>query len=152
MQLAHDEPVRPDGLAGDALEIVAEVDAGRAEEIALKVLGSPEGDEETVVLFDAREDRVSLDRGRAGVKREHCGQAVYDSLKLGEKETLRLHVFVDRTIVEVFANGRACVFGRIPPPREDSVNVSLVARGGQATLVRLDAWKKDVIATVDARD
>jgi len=152
VKLAHDKPFRPDELAGDALEIVAEIDVGRAEEIALKVLGSPEGDEETVVLFDAREGRVSLDRGRASVNREACGQAVHDSLKLGEKESLRLHVFVDRTIVEVFANRRACVFGRIPPPRQDSVSVSLVARGGEATLIRLDAWKKDFIATVDARD
>ena len=95
---------------------------------------------------------MSLDRGRASVKRDHCGQVVHDSLTLGEKEALRLHVFVDRTIVEVFANRRACVFGRIPRPREDSVNVSLVARGGQATLVRLDAWKKDFIPTIDARD
>ena len=152
VKLAHDEPFRPDGLAGDALAIVAEIDVGRADEVALKVLASPEGDEETVVLFDARRGRVSLDRSCASVKRDHCGQAVHDWLTLGDKEMLRLHVFVDRTIVEVFANGRACVFGRVPPPREDSVNVSLVARGGDAQLLSLRAWTKPPVPVRDARE
>lgn len=152
VKLTHDEPFRPDGLAGDALEIVAEVDVGRAEEVRLKVLACADGEEETAVVFSARDGRLSLVRSRSSLSREACGKTVDDTLRLGDKEPLRLHVFVDRTIVEVFANGRGCVFGRIAPSREDSTGVFLLSRGGEATLVRLDAWKKGSIPITEARD
>ena len=49
--------------------------------------------------------------------------------------------FVDRSIVEVFVNGRQCAAVRVYPGREDSVGVSLRAVGKAATLKSLDAWQ-----------
>jgi beta-fructofuranosidase len=43
-------------------------------------------------------------------------------------------------MLEVFANGRQCVTQRIYPTREDSLGVSLFARGGSALVRSLDAW------------
>ena len=60
---------------------------------------------------------------------------------LDGKETLKLHVFLDRSVVEVFVNGRQCVAVRVYPGREDSVGVSLRAQGTDATLKSLDAWQ-----------
>jgi beta-fructofuranosidase len=54
---------------------------------------------------------------------------------------LRLRVFVDRTIVEVFANGRLCLTRRMYPTREDSLGVSVFAAGGTAWLASLQAWQ-----------
>jgi beta-fructofuranosidase len=54
-------------------------------------------------------------------------------------------VFVDRSIVEVFANGRQCLTVRAYPEREDSRGVSAFARGGQAQLVSLRAWQMESI-------
>jgi beta-fructofuranosidase len=48
---------------------------------------------------------------------------------------------VDRSVVEVFCNGRQCVAMRVYPEREDSVGVSLYARGRDAVLRSLDAWQ-----------
>ena len=56
-------------------------------------------------------------------------------------EPLRLRVFIDRSVVEVFANGRQCVAVRVYPGREDSAGVSLRAQGSGAKLVSLDAWQ-----------
>ena len=41
--------------------------------------------------------------------------------KLREGEPLRLRVFIDKSVVEVFANGRQCLALRVYPGREDSV-------------------------------
>ena len=60
---------------------------------------------------------------------------------LEDGEPLRLRVFVDRSIVEVFANDRLCIAARVYPGREDSVGVSLRAQGSDATLNSLDAWQ-----------
>ena len=48
---------------------------------------------------------------------------------------------LDRSLLEVYANGRQCVTQRIYPTRDDAVQVRLLARGGAATVRRLDAWE-----------
>ncbi len=60
---------------------------------------------------------------------------------LGKDETLRLRVFVDKSVVEVFANGRQCVAARVYPGRADSLGLSLRAQGADAMLNSLDVWQ-----------
>ena len=43
--------------------------------------------------------------------------------ELGEGETLRLHIFLYRSVLEVFANGRQCLTQRIYPTRADSLGL-----------------------------
>ena len=62
-------------------------------------------------------------------------------LALGEGEPLQLRVFVDRSVVEVFANGRQCLAVRVYPEREDSVGVSLRSQGGPSVVGSLRAWR-----------
>ena len=56
-------------------------------------------------------------------------------------ELLQLRIFLDRSVVEVFANGKQCVAARVYPGREDSIGVSLRAQGKGAELRSLDAWQ-----------
>lgn len=63
------------------------------------------------------------------------------SLFVAENEPLKLRVFIDRSIVEVFANGRQCVAVRVYPGRADSVGVSLRSQGRETVLNALDAWQ-----------
>ena len=60
---------------------------------------------------------------------------------MGQKETLKLRVFVDRSVVEFFVNSRQCIAIRVYPGREDSIGVSLRSQGQKATLKSLDAWQ-----------
>jgi beta-fructofuranosidase len=52
-------------------------------------------------------------------------------------------VFVDKSVVEVFANGRQAVMRRIYPSREDSLGVALFSEGGPARVTTLEAWDMD---------
>ena len=52
----------------------------------------------------------------------------------------QLRVFVDKSVVEVFANGRQAVMRRIYPSRKDSVGVALFSMGGAASVPTLEAW------------
>ncbi len=60
---------------------------------------------------------------------------------LDKKEPLKLRVFIDRSIVEVFVNGKQCLGVRVYPGREDSVGVSLRSQGKASKLTSLDAWQ-----------
>jgi beta-fructofuranosidase len=54
---------------------------------------------------------------------------------------LTLRVFVDKSVVEVFVNGKQCVAVRVYPERADSVRVSLRAQGRDVGLLTLDFWQ-----------
>ena len=56
-------------------------------------------------------------------------------------EPLKLRIFIDRSLVEVFANGRQYLAMRVYPGRKDSLGVSLRAQGQDAVLNSLDAWQ-----------
>lgn len=56
-------------------------------------------------------------------------------------ETVKLRVFIDKSVVEVFINGKQCVATRVYPGRDDSIGVSIAAKGGDAQLKALDAWQ-----------
>ena len=50
-------------------------------------------------------------------------------------------MFVDKSVVEVFANGgRQAVMRRIYPSRPDSVGVVLFSNGGPASVSAIQAW------------
>lgn len=61
-------------------------------------------------------------------------------LVMESTEDLRLKVFVDKSIVEVFVNDKQCVCQRAYPIREDSEGITLRSRGGEAVIEKIDFW------------
>ena len=48
---------------------------------------------------------------------------------------------MDRSVVEVFVNGLHYLAIRVYPGRDDSTGISVLARGQDALLKKLDAWQ-----------
>ncbi len=85
---------------------------------------------------------VSIDSSRSTLAGDvMCRPPETAQVEMGPDEPLKLHVFIDRSIVEVFINGRQCVTARVYPDRSDSIGVSLRAQGKDAKLRSLDAWQ-----------
>ncbi len=127
-------------IEGQALELMAEFEAGEAGVFGLKVRTGH--DEETIVGYDVAAEHVFVDRGRSGKVDFHPDFAARHAGPLpAENGRVRLHVFVDWSSVEVFAgNGRTVITDRIFPDPE-SRGVALFAEGGTARLVSLDVWQ-----------
>ena len=137
---AGDTPLGGDGIEGLAVEIVAEFDPGDAEAFGLKVRQGK--GEETVIGVDRRNASVYVDRTRSGAVgfSPHFPGRHAASLTVGDRP-VRLHILVDATSVEVFAdNGRVVLTDQIFPAPE-SRGISLFATGGAARLRALDAWE-----------
>lgn len=156
-----------DGIEGSAIEIVAEIETNDAPLVELNVLRAPGREEFTRIAFFRERGMRNWER-YTGWQRDKlaaatdsliCLDTSYSSalpdvrsrapetapVFLEQDEPLRLRVFVDRSVVEVFVNGRQCVAARVYPGREDSVGVSLRAQGQDARLVSLDAWQMEDI-------
>ena len=157
VDLAADSEVPVEGVGGDCLELAVEIDPLEAKEVGLKVLRSPGGEEETAVSWDAEAAVLRVDVSRSSLDREvrytryrrlqpHLTEseqyvtAQEGPFELQPGELLTLRIFLDRSILEVFANSRQCVTQRIYPTRPDSTGVSLFARGGDARVRSLQAW------------
>ncbi len=138
--LAADAEVPVAGVHGDCLEIVAEIAPGGASVAGLTVRRSPDGAEETAIVYDCRSGRLTLDCERSSLSVAVDRPVHGAALPLAPGEPLRLHLFLDRSVVEVFANGRARITDRIYPTRADSRGVRAFARGGRATLTAFNAW------------
>ena len=138
-------PGRPLALApvqGDCLEMVAEINPGSAREIGLQLRRSPGGEEETVVRYDRGEAVLGVDTTRSSLEPDTGRTVSAAPLDLKPGERLRLHLFLDRSTLEVFANRRACASDRLYPTREDSLGAGLFALGGRARLESLRVWRR----------
>ncbi|GAC1538074.1 MAG: glycoside hydrolase family 32 protein [Herpetosiphon sp.] len=130
--------------AGDVMELLLEWQLGAASCVELAVRCSPAGEEQTVVVYDRQLRRLTVDRSRASLDPGTTRDVVGASLELADGEALRLHVFLDRSILEIFANETVTLTPRIYPTRPDSLGLRLAAFGGTATVSRLEMWKLSI--------
>ncbi|MGD0225319.1 MAG: glycoside hydrolase family 32 protein [Terriglobia bacterium] len=133
-------------LQGTSLEIQLAMDLTDAKVGGISVCRSPNAEEETTISYDAAAQKVVLATGQSSLSRDSGGATYQGSLRLGTGELLRLTVFLDGSIVEVFANSRRCLTGRIYPTRNDSLGVGIFAREGRARVKSLDAYELDAIS------
>ena len=156
MALPANQDIVFDGVRGTAMEIVAEIDPKAAPMAEMDVFRSPDGEERTRIMFFKERGYAHRDRGRHDVRDSwitidsSCSSVLPDvrsrapetaPVFVGKDEPLKLRVFVDKSVVEVFVNGKQCVAMRVYPGREDSVGVSLRSQGQDAQLKSLDAWQ-----------
>ena len=170
-ELPANEEIVLESISGNAMELALELNPGDAPLVELNVLRSPNKEEYTRIAFfkhrgnryrqrlsktlamnastaammelpQRYESLISIDTSYSSTLPEALSRAPETApVYLEDDEPLQLRVFIDRSVVEVFVNGKQCVAVRVYPGREDSLGVSLRAHGRAATLNRLDAWQ-----------
>lgn len=132
------------GLPGDDCEIQLTFDPENAPRFVLSVLASDDGSEKTVIHYDAETGHLVLDGSQGGTA--SSGMITPHALverapfRLRPGETLTLRVYVDRSVIEVFANDRQAICRR-SYPRKEGRNIRLGAKGESAVCARLDMWE-----------
>jgi fructan beta-fructosidase len=125
---------------GDLLEIEAEFRGGTARDFGLSVRAGQ--DQRTKAGYDVRRAEVYIDRRSSGNVSFHPafpGRHAAPLLADGGK--IRLHLLVDRSSVELFANGGERVLTELIFPDPESHAVHFYESGGKATLLSLRIWK-----------
>lgn len=121
-------------LRGDSLEILAEFPRGKAA--GLHVRMSPDRREQTTIAFDPAGGALTIDRRHASLNANTDRDIRNVPLDLPASEPLRLHVFLDRSLIEIYVNDRVCASTRVYPTRPDAVDVEVI--GSPAAF---DAWE-----------
>ena len=126
---------------GSALEILAEFQINsRTDSFGLRVrVGTGE---QTAVGYNPKEQTVFIDRTLSGTVDFHESFARLHSAELHPiNDTVRLHIFVDSSSVEVFANDGLITFSENIFPAEGSQGLELFAEGGNIILHSLDIYQ-----------
>jgi beta-fructofuranosidase len=117
-------------IRGDALEIVMEIEPGSANAIVLELRRTADGGEKTEVTFDIANGKLT------------CGDRGGAFALLADEHVLKLHVFLDRSVIEVYANGRAALTARcLPKDPAPALGVGLSVRGGNAKVRSLHVYE-----------
>jgi sucrose-6-phosphate hydrolase SacC (GH32 family) len=153
LRVTPGKPVRLDDVRGDSLELDLTIRPFGAARFGLKVRCSPDGEEETVIWCDPAAGVLRIDVAKSSLDPDVSYRtfimkpgenppvtAQEAPFNLASSEPLHLRVFLDRSILEVFANRRQCLTQRIYPTRADSLEVLLVSQGGVIEVEALEAW------------
>ena len=135
------ETFHPLDVHGDSLEIKVTFRLGAASRVGLALRRSPDGAEETRILYNDIIREVSIERQQSSLEADTQRDTHTALLAITAGEALTMHVFLDRSIVEVFVNERLCLTTRIYPTRADSLGVGLLAEGGTALIEKVDCWE-----------
>jgi sucrose-6-phosphate hydrolase SacC (GH32 family) len=116
------------------LEIIAEFDrpACTAKRFGLNLRTSADEKQKTVAYFDV----ASGEMGTTGLIHNggHSGPAC-----VAAGEPVRMHILLDRSVMEFFINGRAVTERMFPDA--SSLGVDVFAEGGEVKLRSIDLWE-----------
>ena len=115
---------------GKALEIVAELAPREAASCGLRVRCRDDGSGGLAIRYTPG----TLDVAGTSVP-----------LQLAAGDTLRLHLFLDHSVMELFVQDGSASVTRVNYPPEQDVAVALFADGGTAAAISLDAWEMAAI-------
>jgi beta-fructofuranosidase len=118
----------PLGVRSNTCEIIAEIEVGDAKVVGLDLRASADFTSKNRIGYDVENGRLHVDGHSAAL------ELLYD------EEVLRLHVFVDRSVLEVFVNRRECATLKRLNNMEDR-SMRLFSEGGTARIRSVDVWE-----------
>ncbi len=112
----------------NTFELVAEIEVGNAKIVGLDVRATDDDSSKNRIAFDVANAKLHVDGNHA------------DFELLEDEDVLRLHVFVDRSVLEAFVNRRECATLQ---PFQDINNkaMRLFSDGGTAHIRSVDVWE-----------
>lgn len=145
----QNSPILLHQVSGDCVEILATIDMGNAHHAGVRVRSTADGSEQTLIGFDRESSSLFCDTTNSSTDPELTpgeGFRAYrgvqkGTLDLAKGELLRLRIFVDASVLETFANGKASLSDRVYPVNPSSLGIGLFAKGGTALLKSMEIWQ-----------
>ena len=120
-------------------ELEITIQPGKAVRYGVKVCISDDGREETVIYYDNSDRKLKFDTRKSGLS---FGRKIIEEapLELKQDEPLVLKIYIDRSIVEVFANDKQAI-ARMVYPTLGGKGVKLFSEGGDIEVKTIKAWE-----------
>ncbi|MDD3225266.1 MAG: sucrose-6-phosphate hydrolase [Clostridium sp.] len=128
------EEVTLSKIHGDSYEMICDFTNIDAQQFGLKLRSSKLNDESTLLYYDVSSKKVILDRDKSGV----CKTGVRRR-KVEIDKKLKLHIFMDKSSIEVFINDGEETFTSRIYPRKENQDIIIFSKQGSISL-NIDFW------------
>lgn len=126
--------------AGEHYELEATIAVGSARKVGIRLLKSI--GEESVLTYDAATQTLSFDRTKSGNVTFSDRFPSVESVRVPLQNGLfKLHLLVDASVVEIFANDGQQVMTDLVFPTKHEGRIELFSEGGTATVNSLSVWE-----------
>ncbi len=140
LSVSSDSPNSLGGVTGDRLEISLRVTTGSCDSLGIQFRRSSDGEQFTQLAYDFNSGNLRLTRDQSTDTAEVTLDPCEFALKLGDDEQLNLTIYLDNSVIEIYANDRLSMTSRIYPSRDDAQGLRLYTQGGTAT-ARVSVWR-----------
>ncbi|MGZ3922529.1 MAG: GH32 C-terminal domain-containing protein [Flavisolibacter sp.] len=136
---------------GDMLEIILDLES-TADKYGIKIRQSPDNQEETILLYDAVNKKLKADLSKTSLRTSGF-RGPRDPLSGTDKradliqhfdlkgESLKLHIFIDKALVQAYANDLKTITTWAYPTLETSKGLQIWADGGDAKVKSMQVWE-----------
>jgi beta-fructofuranosidase len=109
----------------------------KGDDFSLNVYKSPDGRECTRLHYDHEKRELTLEKGLSSLDGNPSKDFQRAKLSVIDKNSkkLDLRIFLDHSIIEIFANNETVITGRVYPVLEDSSGVSLSGRAAEVMII-----------------
>ena len=149
------QPLTLKNTQGSSLELNIVIDPGKARQFGIKVFCSADGREQTPIVVDLDKKTLQIDMRKSSLDFDSIQYKEFVVMKDNEKrietldapfelkkgEMLNLRVFLDKSMVEVFANGRQCMTQVVYPTLNDAIHVQLFTEDAPVVARSVQSWK-----------
>lgn len=122
------------GVSGDCLEISLDISQADCRRFGIQFRRAPDGGQSTELSYNYATQALLLDRERSSATDEVTRDPCKCELLLERGETLKLTIFLDKSVIEIYANGRISMASRIYPNLQQAQGMLLYAEGGSASV------------------
>jgi len=144
VEVSAGDPKSLGGARGDRLEISCQVVSADCEALRLRFRRSPDGEQYTELVYDFDACMLRLLRDDSTDEAEVTVDPCQCELVLSENEPLDLTIYLDNSVIEIYANDKITMTSRIYPSRADAQGLSLDCTGGSAR-AKVAIWQMSSI-------
>lgn len=139
VKVSSGSEIKLNKLGNELMELEVIIKPNNAMRYGVKVCMSDDGREETIIYYDNSDKKLKFDTRKSGLDfgRKMIEEAPFE-LKNGEPLVLR--IFVDKSIIEVFANDRQAIARMVYPTLKGN-GISLFSEGGSIEAKSVKAWE-----------
>ena len=152
--IPENEEIVIKNVEGNAMEIIAEIEINDAAVVEMNLFRSPDKKEYTSLVvyrekgYGVDPDRrirksiITIDGSHSSTASDVAVRAPESApFYLQKGENLKLHIFLDKSSIEVFVNERQYAAVRVYPELKESTGISFVSRGKAYTVKSLKTWQ-----------
>lgn len=127
-------------MEGDSLEIIVEFELSScsAKRFGLKLRQSKQNNQETVVSYNPKSHELTIDRSKSA---KDPGTISIYKVSPTSENTVKLHIFLDRSSLELFVNGGSTTITKRIYPDPSGLGVEIFTSEGNVKVKSLDIWK-----------